>query len=363
MFISRLAARPSDAGRGSEGLLDGFELVIKDMIDVAGTVTTRGAAIYDPRPAPTSAACVSALEASGARVIGKANQDEFAWGVTGDNPHWGQIHNPTHPRLSAGGSSGGTAAAIAAGSARAGLGTDTAGSVRIPAACCGIVGLRPRAGRIASEGVFPLAPSFDTVGPMARTVADCELMWRALGGGAARPAGSGLRLGVFDGVRAPHRIERLGAELVTLPSPRSVLTPFWTVMRAEAFRTHAENVRATPELYGPGLRDKLAVAARIGEGEEADARAELAAKREEFRGALHGLTAIVTPTLGRPAPERGCDEGAVRDDLGWLAAVFSALDLAALAIGNLQIAARTEEEALGLGLLWEQTVGEVPPPW
>lgn len=348
----------------TSGGLDGFSVVVKDMIDVAGTVTTRGAAIFDPFPVERSAVSVTALEEAGASIVGKANQDEFAWGVTGDNPHWGRIANPTHPQLSAGGSSGGTAAAIAGGLARAGLGTDTAGSVRIPAACCGIVALRPRVGQVSSVGVFPLAPSFDTVGPMARTVDDCERMWRALGGGEMLSfSHSELRIGVFDDTPTPEGVERFGTELVRLPSPKAILVPFWTVMRAEAFRTHQSTFLATPELYGQGLQDKLSQAAKVSGEDERAARLELARMREAFREDTRYLDGIITSTLGRPAPEAGVDEGAVREDLGWLAAVFSALDMAAVAIGNVQIVAATEAGALGIGKLWEQTMGEVRPPW
>ena len=125
-------------------------------------------------PARTASA-VERLVAAGAVVVGKANLHEFAWGVTSQNPWYGTVHNPAHPGRMTGGSSGGNAAALAAGLCDLGIGTDTGGSIRLPAACCGVVGLKPAWGRIPTDGVFPLCPTFDTVGPMATTVADVAL--------------------------------------------------------------------------------------------------------------------------------------------------------------------------------------------
>lgn len=359
------AVDPRDGTPTGSGVLNGFQAVIKDMIDVRGSVTTRGAAIYDPAPVGTSAECVGALQAAGAQIIAKANQDEFAWGVTGDNPHWGRIENPRYPALTAGGSSGGTAAAIAAGLARIGLGTDTAGSVRMPAACCGIVGLRPRVGTISSVGVFPLAPSFDTVGPMAATVADCAAAWEALTGERPQPYDSftGLRIGVFAADLLTYSLDLPGAQLVPVETPAGLLDDFWTVMRAEAFRTHRANLSLSPELFGPGVRAKLELASRVDADDERYARSRLLAHRRAFAERLAGLDAIFAPTLGRSAPSIDAEESDVREAMGWIVATFSALNLPALAIGNLQIAALSESHVLGLGLLWEREIEEVPPPW
>ena len=127
-----------------------------------------------------SASAVEKLVAAGAVVTGKANLHEFAWGVTSQNPWYGTVQNPRLPGRMAGGSSGGNAAALAAGLCDLGLGTDTGCSIRLPASCCGVVGLKPSWGRIAIDGVFPLCPTFDTVGPMARTVAEVALAWSVL---------------------------------------------------------------------------------------------------------------------------------------------------------------------------------------
>src|SRR5439155_280128 len=167
-FITVAAERALDRARSRpRGPLAGVPLVPKDMFDTAGIRTTRGSAVFAHRVPRTTAASVARLEAAGAVVIGKANQHEFAWGVTSQNPHWGDVRNPRRPTRTPGGSSGGNAAALAAHLCALGLGTDTGGSVRIPSACCGTVGFKPSKGKIDMRGCFPLAPSFDTIGPMA----------------------------------------------------------------------------------------------------------------------------------------------------------------------------------------------------
>ncbi|MDN5856476.1 MAG: amidase, partial [Actinomycetia bacterium] len=164
----------------SGGPLTGYTLAVKDNIDVGGVRTTHGSLRYGEEPALSTAPVVAALEAAGAASVAKVNLHEFAYGVSSANPHFGAVHNPTHPAHTPGGSSGGSAAAVAAGITRIALGTDTGGSVRIPAACTGVVALRPRNGVLDQSGVGPLAPSFDTVGPLAATVAAVAVPWGAL---------------------------------------------------------------------------------------------------------------------------------------------------------------------------------------
>ncbi|MGH3131949.1 MAG: amidase, partial [Gaiellaceae bacterium] len=158
----------------------GVRLAVKDLFDTAGLATTYGSAIFaDHVPAETAVA-VRRLEAAGYAVVGKTNLHEFAYGTTSENPHFGTVPNPLAAGRLAGGSSGGNAAALAAGLCDAALGSDTGGSVRIPAACCGVVGLKTTYGLVPIEGCFPLAPSYDTVGPMARDVRGCASMMDAL---------------------------------------------------------------------------------------------------------------------------------------------------------------------------------------
>ena len=160
---------------------EGIRLAVKDILDTAGIRTTYGSPIFAGPRARTRAPrrCVR-LEAAGYADVGKANLHEFAFGMTSENPHYGTVPNPIAPGRIAGGSSGGSAAALAAGMADAALGSDTAGSIRCPSAFCGTVGLRPTFGLVPVDGCFPLSPSFDTVGPMARTVSECADMMAAL---------------------------------------------------------------------------------------------------------------------------------------------------------------------------------------
>jgi aspartyl-tRNA(Asn)/glutamyl-tRNA(Gln) amidotransferase subunit A len=167
------------------GPLSGRALLVKDLVDVAGVRATYGSRIYaDHVPGRTAPAAQRLLDA-GAVLVGKANLPEFAWNVTGQNPWYGTVANPVLPGRTTGGSSSGNAAGLAAGLCDLGLGTDTGCSIRLPSACCGTVGLKTRWGTISMEGVFPLVPTLDTVGPMARTVEDVALMWSVLTG---RPA-------------------------------------------------------------------------------------------------------------------------------------------------------------------------------
>ncbi len=162
---------------------DGPTLAIKDLFDTAGVRTTYGSAIYRDHVPAASAEAVVRLERAGYTSVGKANLHEFAWGITSENAHYGDVPNPLAPDRIPGGSSGGCAAALVAGLAEAALGTDSGGSIRIPAACCGVSGFKPTFGLVPLDGCFPLAPSFDTAGPMARDVIGCERMMAALAPG------------------------------------------------------------------------------------------------------------------------------------------------------------------------------------
>ena len=197
----RAAARRADALPAADrGLLHGLPIVVKDNIDVAGLPCTAGSpALQAHRPA-RDADCVAPLRRAGALVLGKCNLHELALGVTSDNAAYGAVRNPHAPDRIAGGSSGGTAAAIAARLAPVGLGTDTGGSIRIPAALCGVVGFRPSTGRWPTRGVVPISvPSRDTAAPMARNVADCALLDAVVCGeapGLPVVMPRGLRLGM-----------------------------------------------------------------------------------------------------------------------------------------------------------------------
>ena len=166
-------ARPEAPG-------EGIPLAVKDLFDTAGLVTTYGSILFADHVPRETAEAVRRLEAAGYANVGKTNLHEFAYGTTSENEHFGPVPNPRYPGRIAGGSSGGSAAALAAGLADAALGSDSGGSIRIPAACCGVTGFKPTWGLVPIEGCFPLAPSYDHAGPMARDVEGCERMLQAL---------------------------------------------------------------------------------------------------------------------------------------------------------------------------------------
>ena len=168
----------------------GRRLAVKDLFDTAGVRTTYGSAVFADHVPDRTAAAVVALEAAGWIDVGKANLHEFAYGITSHNPHFGDVPNPRFPDRVAGGSSGGSAAALVVGEADLGLGTDTGGSIRIPAACCEVTGFKPSFGLVSLEGCLPLAPSFDHAGPLADDVAGCADAMAVLAGLHPRTVGS-----------------------------------------------------------------------------------------------------------------------------------------------------------------------------
>src|SRR5205823_9272073 len=240
-----------EIGRGAwRGPLHGVPLGIKDLFDVAGVPTTMGSKILRDNVPDADATVVSRLKAAGAVILGKQNLHELAFGITSENPHFGAVHNPWSLDRVPGGSSGGTAAAVAAGLCAAGIGSDTGASIRAPASFCGVVGLKPTYGRVSRAGALPLAWSLDHAGPLARSVADCAIMLQAIAGQDARDLASsgeavpdfssqldegvqGLRIGVpreyFFEIIEPDverlvrvaiaTLERLGAQIeeVSLP--------------------------------------------------------------------------------------------------------------------------------------------------
>jgi aspartyl-tRNA(Asn)/glutamyl-tRNA(Gln) amidotransferase subunit A len=185
------------------GLLAGAPIVVKDLMAVKGLPLTGGTRALDAAPAREDAAVVARLRAAGAAIIGLTNLHELAAGITSDNVHFGRVVNPASPDRVPGGSSGGTAAAIAAGIVRMGVGTDTAGSIRIPAACCGIAGFKPSYDVVPRAGVLDLAPTLDHVGPLAASVDDCARLFAAMLGLTEMPRWTQASLG-------GRRVARLG---------------------------------------------------------------------------------------------------------------------------------------------------------
>jgi aspartyl-tRNA(Asn)/glutamyl-tRNA(Gln) amidotransferase subunit A len=282
-----------------------------------------------------SATAVSLLEDAGWVDVGKTNLHEFAYGVTSQNLHYGTVPNPAYPGRTAGGSSGGSAAALAAGLADAALGTDSGGSIRIPAACCGVVGFKPTFGLVPIDGVFPLAPSYDHAGPMARDVATCAELLRVLARvepvtvGAVRVALAWHDLAeplVRTRVETTGRL--LGAEPVELPLPQGTTALF---MR-EVADVHRELYGEHEELYGENIRPKIERCLAVTDAEVAAATAERSAYRETALAAIEGYDLLLTPTLGLVPPPADVDELAVRESIIRFTYPFNLLGWPALAL-------------------------------
>ena len=273
------------------------------------------------------------LEERGWVNVGKTNLHELAYGVTSRNLHYGVVPNPRHPELTAGGSSGGSAAAIVVGEADAALGSDTGGSIRIPAACCGIAGFKPTYGLWPTDGVFPLAPSFDHAGPMAADVAGCvELMGLDV---------EELELG---DLRIASSWGGPIGEPVDFPTARRV----FPVFAREVGDVHRGLYPENAELYGENIRSKIEMCIALTDAEYEAGLHARAEHRERAEAALDGFDVLVTPVLSCPVPPADCDELAVRAAMTLYTFPFNALGWPALAIGGVQVAGRAGDDALVL---------------
>jgi aspartyl-tRNA(Asn)/glutamyl-tRNA(Gln) amidotransferase subunit A len=288
-------------------------LAVKDLFDTAGVRTTYGSPIFADHVPSETAEAVRRLEAF--PMAGKANLHEFAWGITSENVTFGTVPNPIAPGRIAGGSSGGCGAALAAGLVDYGLGTDSGGSIRIPAACCGIVGFKPTWGLVPLDGCFPLTPSFDHAGPMARDVEGCVRMMEALVRGFSTVSvGLGdLRIGVAwteradPGVRAAVEAVAGGFERVEVPWPDGVYPAF----SREIVEVHAELYPANRDRYDPGIVTKMDRARAVTDEQVEAARAE----RERYREKIAALEVdlLVMPTIPMVAPPVGIGDLALRE--------------------------------------------------
>jgi aspartyl-tRNA(Asn)/glutamyl-tRNA(Gln) amidotransferase subunit A len=320
-----------EIGRGEwRGPLHGIPIALKDLIDTAGMRTTAGSRLFENRVPHQDAEVVRRLRSAGAVIIGKNNLHEFAYGGSSLVSFFGDVHNPRNGAQVAGGSSGGSAAAVAAGLCYAAIGTDTAGSIREPAALCGCVGMKPTYGRVSARGVIPLSWSLDHVGPLAATVADAAVVLQAIAGYDALDVGcadvpvidyistlhessKGLRVGVprthfyddlDDEVSAAAEqglavIRTLVAEVreivIEVPADR-------TVQAAESYAYHAENVARTPELYQPETLRRIRSGEKISAAEYIQRRRELSQQRRDAHEIFADVDLLVTPTTPIPAP-------------------------------------------------------------
>ncbi len=281
------------------------------------------------------------LEAAGYAVVGKANLHEFAYGTTSENQHYGVVQNPVAPGRTAGGSSGGSAAALAAGLADAALGTDSGGSVRIPSACCGTVGLKTTWGLVPSDGCFPLAPTFDTVGPMARDVAGCARMMAALVPGFAAeppPALADLAVGVAWLEHADPLVrERVAAVAARFPGARRLDLPLDTesspLFQREVADVHAGLYAEQSDAYGADVARKIELCLEVTD-READAAARARELlREQALELVDGLDLVLSPTLPCVAPRSaGIEDDERRRLLIRLTYTVNALGWPALAL-------------------------------
>ena len=325
----RLAESPEAAGQGGGARpLLGIPLSVKDIVDVAGTTTTSGSKF--PREAARSAPAWTRLSRAGAILLGKNNLQEFAFGVSGDNPTFGRTRNPHDPARIPGGSSSGSAVAVATGMGYGSVGTDTGGSIRIPASLNGVFGLKPSYGAVPRAGVTPLSWSLDHVGPIARSAGDIALLFEVLSGRSSGPAppraaGSrplaGVRVGVpldffytdlirearqaADGIVAA--LVRLGAERVEVRIPEVELSGVCrnVLAFAEAAVVHRERLAARPEDISEDVRRLLEVGAVLS---AADLIAALRGRRlvaDAFARLFEEVDVLVTPSTPAGAPEAG----------------------------------------------------------
>lgn len=300
------------AGRW-RGPLHGIPIGLKDLIDTAGVKTTCASALFADRVPTEDAEVVRRLKNAGAVLIGKQNLQEFAWGGTSASSYYGPVRNPWNVERITGGSSGGSAASVATGMCFGAIGTDTGGSVREPAAFCGIVGLKPTYGLVSTRGVFPLSPSLDHVGPLCRSVIDVGIMLEAIADYdrlaptiETKPRIGIVRRPFFDDLdpeiesafdEAMKEIRILSSEVREIdlpPTPAAVQAP-------EVYAIHAHYFAASPEKYGRSMQERLKQAATTVEtGGYVEARQELDRVRRSIEKVFTEVDLVLTPTTPVP---------------------------------------------------------------
>lgn len=323
------------------GPLHGVPIALKDNIAAQGFATTAGSRILADAVSTEDATVALRLRQAGAVFVGKLNMHEFAWGGTSANPHYGTVANPWNTSRFAGGSSGGSGAAVAARMCYGALGTDTGGSIRLPAAINGVCGIRPTYGRVSNHGIVPLAWSMDTAGPLARTAADCALMFNIIAGHDRRDATTdecalddynpdledsiqGLRIGVIPGyfdarLQAPVHaavsqalgvLVTMGARIVdvAIPDIDANISAQLTIEATEPSTYHQQWLRARPQDYGDDVRTLLEVGELLPATHYVQAQRYRTMLRQHFLAAFRKVDVFICPTLPFTATPVGATE-------------------------------------------------------
>ncbi len=308
------------------GPLHGIPLALKDLIDTAGVRTTAASALFKDRIPAEDAEVVKRLKAAGAVLLGKQNLHEFAYGGSSLVSYFGDVHNAWNPEHIAGGSSGGSATAVAAGMCYGAIGTDTAGSIREPASLCGVVGLKPTFGAVSTRGVIPLSQSLDHVGTIARTVEDAAIIFQAIaketdvvqGWGSASPVriedppAHKLRIAVprkFFCEELDPEVTSAFEQALTVLSTMSDISEInlevpidRTLQKAESYAYHCEFVRQSPELYQSETLRRIRTGEGISPEDAARCKRELQEARKQIASVFNDVDLLITPTTPTPAP-------------------------------------------------------------
>ena len=301
------------------GPLHGIPIGLKDLIDTAGIRTTAASAVFRDRIPGEDAEVVKKLKSAGAVFIGKQNLHEFAYGGSSVISHFGSVRNPVNPEFITGGSSGGSAAAVASGMCYAAIGTDTAGSIREPASVCGVVGLKPSYGLVSTRGIIPLSQSLDHAGPITRTVEDAAIVLDSIAGNGENYSG-GLKAGIHDfvvGVPRKYFYEDLDSEVAAAveeaidrlrglaKAVREAECPInqdRTVFITESRAYHRDKIASSAELYEAETLRRLRTGDPISETAYQNAIAELQRTRQEIAEVFHDVDILITPTIPVPPP-------------------------------------------------------------
>ena len=322
---AREADREMAAGR-YRGPLHGVPISIKDLFDVRGSATTAASRVRRNHVAQRDAQSIARLREAGAVFVGKTNLHEFAFGTTSEESAFGPARHPVDPNRSPGGSSGGSAASVADGMCYASMGTDTGGSIRIPSAACGLVGLKPAIGELSTEGVVPLSTTMDHIGPICRSVEDAGIVYGVLRGDTPRPASApqdpgAVRLGIprdyflalldpqvasaFDGACRRLRDAGVGLEDVAIPHAGDVSAVYLHIVLTEAAAYHARTLERQPGDYTPNVRLRLEMGRYLLAEDYARAMRGRDLLTREVDAALAGRDGLFLPALAIPAPAIG----------------------------------------------------------